>query len=56
MDRIINPDGLKMVNVNIASQEDILVALKSGLSEVYTGDVNALAGQINREPHGLPRR
>ena len=45
-DRIINPAGHKMVNVNTASKEEILVALQAGLSETIPGDINGLAAQI----------
>jgi hypothetical protein len=46
LDRVINPAGGKMVNINTDPQDKILVAVKAGLSETIPGDVNALAAQI----------
>jgi hypothetical protein len=45
-DRIIDPAGRKMTNINTASQNEILDALRTGLSEAIPGDINGLAAQI----------
>jgi len=46
-DRIINPIGQKMVNINTASMPDIFNAIKAGLSDAsYIDADDALAAQI----------
>jgi hypothetical protein len=47
MDRVINPGGGKMVNINTAGTSDILAAIRLGLIDANAAvDVNALAAQI----------